>query len=103
MNLIAQTDPLNGWFGVILQGGAFALLTYIVVWMAPDALKQAREERQSRDAIFSAIIDVIQLKTDERNKELIEAIRSQTTTLTVAIGNSCRYPAPMGSRSDGPR
>ncbi len=78
-------DPLGGWGTLVLQGGAFALLAWIVMRLAPAVLKDAREEREKRESIFTAVIGALQDRQDTRNKEIVDAIEKaidrQTTLL----------------------
>lgn len=94
MELIAQAapaaDPLGVWGGLILQGGAFALLTYVVVRLAPMALKEAREEREKRDATFQAVITGLEVKFDERSEKIVRAVEAQTQSLASAVADSSR-------------
>jgi hypothetical protein len=40
----AVIDPSSGWASLVLQGGAFGLLTYVVTVLAPKALVDAKAE-----------------------------------------------------------
>ncbi len=66
-------DPLGGWGSLGLQGTAMALLAYIVVKLAPAALKDAREEREKREATVNVMINAMQ----ERQDVLINALQDR--------------------------
>ena len=85
---VAPADPLAMWGGLILQGGAFGLLTYIVVVFAPRVMRDAREERESRDKAFSSTIDALQTRFEARNQEVITSIKEQTQILATALNSS---------------
>ncbi len=62
--LLAQTiEPLGGWGGLVLQFGAFGLLTYIVTILLPahdrtvsEERKGWQEERWNRDKMFMSAL-----------------------------------------------
>lgn len=74
-------DPLAGWGTLLLQGGAFGLLCIVVVYLAPKAMKEAKEERAARDATFQALVELMQTKFEDRNKLMTAAIEKQTVSL----------------------
>lgn len=95
-------DPLAQWGSIALQGGAFGLLTYIVVVFAPRVMKESRDEREERDKRFSSIIDTLHARFEDRNKELIASVKDQTQILATslqsssariesAVGNACKH------------
>lgn len=43
------TDPLPGWASIVLQGGSFGLLAYMVIKLMPASDIANRIERESRD------------------------------------------------------
>jgi hypothetical protein len=85
--------PLGGWDVVVLQFGAFGLLSYVIVILAPQLLrelmadrkardqseleertkrdKDAREERQAREMTFVNVVTVLESKFGERNSQVI--------------------------------
>jgi len=71
--LLAQTDAPT-WFSVVLHGGSFALLAYIVTVMYPKAAADARAEREGRDAKFAELIEKISDQFDTRNEKIVDAI-----------------------------
>jgi hypothetical protein len=81
----SSADPLNGWGTLILQGGAFMLLVYIVVWMYPKAAKEQREERETRDQLFADLVKGLQDKDEKRSDKILEALYEQTGTLSTAF------------------
>ena len=84
--MLAQTiEPLGGWGQLMIQAGAFGLLTYIVVFLFPTMRKEERDEREKRDAAFQAVIDALHEKFDERNSSIVDAVKDQTISLTTAM------------------
>lgn len=75
-------DPMGGWGSLILQGGAFGLLTFMVTILIPREMKSAREERERRENHFAQILDNLNTKFDDRNGHLVNAIEKQTASLT---------------------
>jgi hypothetical protein len=67
-------DPFSGWGSLLLQGGAFVLLAYMVIRLAPQLFKEMREEREARDTKFATAIDNLQNKYDERNESITQTI-----------------------------
>lgn len=61
----AISGMAEGWT-IILQGGAFAFLVYIVAVMYPKESRQASDERTSRDKMFN---ELIRLFVDDSKKE----------------------------------
>lgn len=82
---VQPVDPLGGWFAVLLQGGAFGLLTYIVAVLGPRYFRDAREERDKRDSNFIAMAEILQTKFAERNAILAQHIEKQTAYLTNSL------------------
>ncbi len=78
-------DPLGGWGTLILQGGAFALLVYIIAIMYPKETEAGRKERIERDTAFIAALTSMELKADVRNDRMVAALERQTTSLQVSI------------------
>ena len=83
--IFADVDPLGGWAQIILQGGAFSLLVYIVAVLYPQSAKDVREERERRDTAFSAMIDRMNDKFDQRNNLIVTALEKQTVTMTASF------------------
>lgn len=89
-NLFAQmppTDPITAWGSLFLQAGAFGLLVYIVVRLYPQTAKESREERELRDKLFSQIVSGQEVKFDERNKNVVLAIKEQTVAFKEALAS----------------
>ena len=86
MLLFAQTvDSLGGWGSLVLQAGAFGLLTYIVIFSFPTYTKEVREERERREVAFTGLIDALQTKFGDRNALLRAAIELQTEKLAAKL------------------
>jgi hypothetical protein len=88
-------DPLGGWGHLILNGGAFALLIYIVIFLVPKLMREAREERaaaaknaKDRDRLFQATIDTIQDRFTERTRDLLKGIEKQTEALLIGFAST---------------
>lgn len=106
----AIADPMSGWPSLILQGGAFMLLAYVVIRIAPSMMKDMRDERETRDLRFERVVALLQTSFLERNATILDAIkrqtdswvdeiRSNTKALQEATRNVCRYP--YGPNSSG--
>jgi hypothetical protein len=67
-------SPLQGWAAVLLQGGAFALVVYMVVVLFPQTHKEVVAERE-------ALINTLQTKFDERNNRLVDIENRQNVIL----------------------
>lgn len=83
--LFAEADPLGGWMQVVLQAGAFGLLSYIVIVLYPRATKDARDERAVRDESFTSLVSALQEKFENRNTLLADSIREQTKAITAEM------------------
>lgn len=100
-NFLADTvtqspiDPLGGWTAIILQAGAFGLLTYVVVYLAPKALRDATAEREARDKMFNDLVMALQTKFEARNDKMIDSINQQTRVLQDAMGRICQGGIPQ--------
>jgi hypothetical protein len=81
LNMLAQVtpiaDPISPWLSILLQGGSFGLLVYIVVVVYPNSAKEARTERETREEVYTKAIDKIENKFDERNNILVAALGIQ--------------------------
>ena len=76
-------EGLPVWFNVVMQLGAFGLLTVVVVVIAPRFLAEARKERESRDDRFEKI-------TVALREGFQAALREQTVALERALTSVCR-------------
>lgn len=89
MSLIAQvatnTDPFGGWGSLVLQGGAFGLLVYVVTVMYPRAAKDQREEREKQDEVFRKTLSDLQMRFEARNDKITVAVNAQTDKLATAL------------------
>ena len=74
-------DPLGGWASLILQGGAFVLLTYMITVLIPKEMKLAREERERQAGQFKTIVDDLNSKFDDRNGHIVNAVEKQSAIL----------------------
>lgn len=79
--MFAEADQMAGWGQLILQGGAFALLVYIVTVMYPKSVTESREEREKRDSNFTKMLDSQQEKFGSRNLTIVAALERQTSQL----------------------
>jgi hypothetical protein len=85
-----QADPFGGWGGLLLQGGAFVLLAYIVIVLAPRMFKESRDEREKRDALFQSVLTDLTKSHDNRTTAIIGAIHEQTDAMTKAMASVCQ-------------
>ena len=67
--LFAQADNTVGVLSLLIQGGAFALLTYLVVWGWP---AYRREETASRDKLLTDFRDERERDRNVREKMLAD-------------------------------
>ncbi len=81
----AVGDPSVGWGSLILQAGAFGLLTYIVIVLYPKQQKDVREERERRDDVFKSMLDTLQTKFEDRNREIVSALKEQTDSIVTEM------------------
>lgn len=109
-----QQEPTGGWGSLVLQGGAFGLVCILVLYIIPQHLRESRKEREQRDKEareererladrFDRIIVIVQDKFEARNKDIVAAVKEQTSTLDrtfeeglsrmeIAVHASCRVP-----------
>lgn len=81
--MLAQIDMT--WPSLLIQGGAFALLTYIVTVMAPKILAASISEREARDLRFIAAIELLNSGFAERARETSAAAELQAKILASAV------------------
>src|ERR1700678_4225519 len=74
-------DPLGSWGSLILSGGSFVLLTYILTIMVPRELDKQREERSDRDKHFADLVIKLEDDCAGRTKDLAQKIEKQTAIL----------------------
>jgi len=91
------------WTQTILQGGALAMVWYLVSSLAPKWVREAREEREQmasvakaerdasreersmRDRVLKEIIDTLNVRFEGRSKEIVSTIKEQTAAMTGAL------------------
>lgn len=123
--LLSQTElSPPGWWNYIIQGGSFGLLVYIVVYLGPKLLKDARDERDSREKLareerdkhdlkFENIVTSLSKEFEVRNDKLVTAIGIQTDKLvtemkresdemTLVLANTCNYELAQPKRPRPP-
>jgi hypothetical protein len=83
--VVAQPDPIAAWGSLALQGGAFGLLVYIIVWAYPAATKAAADERSKTLDRFEALVAQLHQQFENRNLKLEKAISSQTVVLATSF------------------
>ncbi len=93
MQFLAQVSP-NGllsdnWLSLIIQGGSFALIVVIVVYLWPKTQREAREEREKKEKEhreerqlerdkFAELLAVAHEGSHKRNENVVLAIKEQT-------------------------
>ena len=106
----AASNPAEFWPTFVIQAGAFGLLTYIVVFLAPKIIQETKEERLARDQRFESIVLAMQTRFEERNNKIIEALdtrsdswveelRKHTAAVIEATKMACRY-MPRGNHGE---
>lgn len=78
-------EPSISVWQLILQAGAFGLLCWVVIVLAPNMLRDARQERESRDTRFEQLVNTLQARNDARNDAIVASIQSQTDRLVQQI------------------
>ena len=78
-------SALGGWPQLVLQGGAFGLLTYIVVRLVPQQMQISAEERTARDTRFVEALTALEVKRDAQIERLIGATTEQTRSINATI------------------
>lgn len=79
-SLLSQvTTPITpeistGWWTVLLQGGSFSLLVYIVVKLGPDMMKESKNERE-------ALLAIIQAATNNKDTAVERVTKTNQETL----------------------
>ena len=68
--LIGNTSLL----AVVLQGGAFLLLAYVVIYIYPQMRADDRAERDAREALHTKLIVMLQDKFKDRNDAIISVV-----------------------------
>jgi hypothetical protein len=71
--MLGQAE-LGPWPSLLLQGGAFVLLSYIVIVMAPKQAADQRAERETRDKLHKAEVETLETKFDERHVNAVKVI-----------------------------
>lgn len=89
--IFAQVVATPEWWNVVLQGGSFGLLAVLVVYLAPNVFKDMRLERETRDARFETLVNVMQARFEERNNAVIRAVEAHTVIIKEIANRICRY------------
>lgn len=69
MIMLAQTDLIPGWFTLLLQGGSFAVIVYLIVW----GRKELAIERKAE-------LDAFVAEAKEQRKDFKGSLDAVTTT-----------------------
>lgn len=91
----SSPDPLGGWGLLLLQGGSFALLVYILTIMVPKELDEQREERQNRDRHFADLVQKLEEDCSGRTEVLAAQLEKQTAILVNTLEKNARDAAAM--------
>src|SRR6266851_5497762 len=86
-----------GWWNLIVQGGSFALLAYIAVYLAPKLLKDSRdernavekthkEERETRDTKFEGVVQGLEAKFEATVRSMQGEFEVRNDKMIAAIG-----------------
>lgn len=61
LGFLAQVDapPPPGWVSILIQGGSFAVLTYLIVWGLPRSLDAIHGERKAERTDFAASLRTV--------------------------------------------
>lgn len=91
--VLTQPDPLGGWGAMILQGGSFVLLVYIIVVMVPREIGQQRDERNAREKSLGDTVKLMQDGFDTRADKITCAIEKQTASIVEAVNKASKETA----------
>lgn len=83
-------DGIAPWISVVVQGGAFALIAYLITVLEPKRRDEERAEREKRDATFERIIERTYAEFDKRTDKTVTAIKEQTTDFRSALKDACK-------------
>lgn len=101
-SLIAQTptpiDPAPGWFSLVLNGGAFGLVVFMIVVLMPRLRKEVATEREkdldkfstelkAQRGEYTASLKEIAADFRSESKAQREACEKEFTTLADSINN----------------
>lgn len=83
---LAQTDGLPGWFALILQGGSFAVLVFLMLFGLPKLRREiAEEQRNERDDFKTTLRNISETFKAEAAAERA-ACEKHFDTLAHAMG-----------------
>jgi len=86
----AEVSPLPPWLSLVIQGGSFALVALIVLYLYPKLAADAREDRNTREDKWHTLLVALQEKFDERNDKVAAAFDRQTITLTNSFADAAK-------------
>lgn len=57
--LLQAFDAIPSWFPLLVQGGSFAVIVYLLMFGLPKLRKEVAEERKQDQVVFAAAIDKV--------------------------------------------
>ena len=87
---ISPADPMAGWISLIIQTGALGILGYVVLKLAPQLIREAREDREKMEDRHYRAMEVLQSKFEARTALTVGAIDRQTERLEKAMQMVCK-------------
>jgi hypothetical protein len=88
LSQIADVSPVPPWLSLVIQGGSFALVVFIVAYLYPKSAKEARDDRNERDDKWQALVATLQTKFEERNDKITAAFDRQTVFLSTSFADA---------------
>lgn len=88
--LLAQVVAPEPWVQLVIQVGSLGLLAYIVIVLAPTAIREARAEREAREKLFAELTHLQQAKFDDRSGAIEAAVQGNTATISKAIAQQTK-------------
>jgi hypothetical protein len=102
---VATVDPIMAWLQLIMQTGGLGLAFYMVAVLAPRLLKEAREERASRDGWMQTMLDKNEAGSEKRTKMLARSFKRSAAKIEAVVGTAChanRIPLSEKNKENHP-
>lgn len=84
----AEISALPPWLSLAIQGGSFALVATIVLYLYPKLSKESREAQDKREDSWRVLVRELQQNFDTRNDKVTAAFDRQTVLLTNSFGDA---------------
>lgn len=87
---VAPVDPMAGWISLVVQLGALGILAYVVMYLAPQLMREVRADRAGMDERHARTLELLQTKFEARTSLTVAAIERQTERLERAMQAVCK-------------